>query len=384
MAMEADLDLLNTLWTTIENDPTCLQARKLLVEQLTRSGWKDAALDAAKEALKIDPNDQEMLIIVLNGQKDVPNPTLPKASAQNPTMKTTKTLNRGNTVQSIPIPTSDEERNQLEKELTEALNELPRLAVLLKKEMEMLVDYRQSENKLYTINVYPKQLEQIELLHNLSLGNIKSIGSQSSPSARAVARVISGASSSNEALQSAILDLEDACARLQTQSKKVDMDDIRDRLAKRCQTIATSLDFRFSGIPKLALMHIEREKLGRSYQNSISMLGDEISEIPRQDFWVCEGGYAWSMEELSMAISSNGGVMRNPLSKEMFSTADIGEIINHPRGAKLQAMAVAQSQMSKGVRPNTITELEKLAKVFLADMSEDQKPSRKALGKLFF
>jgi hypothetical protein len=382
MAMEANLDLLNTLWTTIENDPTCLQARKLLVEQLTRCGWKDAALDAAKEALKIDPKDQDMLLIVVNNQNNPQIHTQPKALAQRISPKANKKrVSRGNN-QSIPAPTSNEERAKLEKELTDALNELPKLAVQLKKDMEILVEYRASQSSLYTINVYPDHADQIELLHNLTLGNTKNLGSQTFPSARAAARVISGASSIDEALEFGILDLEDAYARILSQSQNVNNDDIRDKLAKRCQVITTSLTSRFLGIPKLALMHIEREKLGRNYHNSSSMLGDEISEIPRQEFWVCEGGYAWSMEELSMAISSNGGVMRNPLSREMFSTADIAEIISHPRGAKLQAMAVAQSQMSKGVRPSTITELDKLAQIFLADMSEDQKPSRKALGML--
>jgi len=71
--------------------------------------------------------------------------------------------------------------------------------------------------------------------------------------------------------------------------------------------------------------------------------------------------------------------MRNPLSKHMFTTTDIRTIVQHPLGATLQALQLAQSQMSKGVRPKTIEEMEKLADVLLADMSEDQIASRQVV-----
>lgn len=85
------------------------------------------------------------------------------------------------------------------------------------------------------------------------------------------------------------------------------------------------------------------------------------------------------MEELAQAIQSNGGVMRNPLSRQMFTTEDIRMILQHPLGKNLAALGVEQGKLSKGVRPKTIEELEKMSVVLLADMSEDQMESRHVL-----
>jgi hypothetical protein len=65
----------------------------------------------------------------------------------------------------------------------------------------------------------------------------------------------------------------------------------------------------------------------------------------------------------------------------MFSTTDIRRIIQHPTGKQLATMQLEQSKMSQGVRPATIDHLSNLADTFLADMEEDQKASRLALGE---
>lgn len=88
---------------------------------------------------------------------------------------------------------------------------------------------------------------------------------------------------------------------------------------------------------------------------------------------------AGDMDELAQAITSNGGIMRNPLSKQMFTSADIRAIIRHPLGKGLAALQVEQSKLKLGVRPNTVSELDRLAKVLLEDMSENQIPSRTAV-----
>lgn len=85
------------------------------------------------------------------------------------------------------------------------------------------------------------------------------------------------------------------------------------------------------------------------------------------------------MEELVAAIQSNGGVMRNPLSKQMFTTEDVRNIVQHPLGKCLAALRIEQSKLSQGIRAKTIEELDKMAKVLLADMSEDQIKSRDIL-----
>ena len=92
-----------------------------------------------------------------------------------------------------------------------------------------------------------------------------------------------------------------------------------------------------------------------------------------------EDGYAWDMEELAQAIAINGGVMRNPLSRQLFTPIDIRAIVQHPLGARLAALQLEQSELSQGVRDKTIDKLDQLAAVLLADMSTDQVASRQAV-----
>ncbi|KAF2397167.1 hypothetical protein EJ06DRAFT_482544 [Trichodelitschia bisporula] len=125
-------------------------------------------------------------------------------------------------------------------------------------------------------------------------------------------------------------------------------------------------------------MHIEHELLGRTYVNDETMLGDPISDIPRTNFYVTEDGYAWDMEELAQAITANSGVMRNPLSKQMFAANDIRAIVQHPLGKALAALQIEQSRLKQGVRDKTIDEMNKLWPVLLKDQSDNALDSRKA------
>jgi hypothetical protein len=87
------------------------------------------------------------------------------------------------------------------------------------------------------------------------------------------------------------------------------------------------------------------------------------------------------MEELAQAIGVNGGVMRNPLSKQMFTPKDIRGIVTHPHGKGLGALQVKQHEMAKGVRPETIEQMDKLALVLLEDQSADALRSRHAVDE---
>ena len=63
----------------------------------------------------------------------------------------------------------------------------------------------------------------------------------------------------------------------------------------------------------------------------------------------------------------------------MFTRADIRAIIQHPLEEGLQALRVEQSKLKRGVRPQTIDKLDRLAKVLLADISKDRIPSHLAV-----
>lgn len=111
------------------------------------------------------------------------------------------------------------------------------------------------------------------------------------------------------------------------------------------------------------------------------MYGDEVKDIPRTNFYVTEDNYAWDMEELVAAIKANKGVLRNPLSKQMFTQKDVKGITMHTLGKPLAALAVQQREMAKGVRPDTIERMEKLANILLEDQSTDALPSRVAVDE---
>jgi hypothetical protein len=201
-------------------------------------------------------------------------------------------------------------------------------------------------------------------------------------SARSVARIIQA--TPDKAIELLLTDLEDMMHWLREphgRASGADDDTVREALVKRMHAVESALPAKLKPYPEVALMHVQHEHLGKTYVNDETMLGDEVKDIPRKNFWVTEDNYAWDMEELAQAITANGGVMRNPLSKQMFTPKDIRGIVNHPHGKALQALQVAQHEMAKGVRPETIAQMDKLAKILLEDQSSDTLPSRHAVDE---
>jgi hypothetical protein len=367
-----NLSLINELYTTIEDDPTAIYPRKFLVEQLTACGWIPAAVDAAKDVLKLDPKDKEMLDFVQKHQTAAPaSPTKNENRTLNKLLPRFKTKYKAETV---PVPTTDGERGWLEKRLIDAINTLQERAGMLSRDMRVVTEVRKSRGESISRD------DELDALKSLANGQLGTFNSQNPHSARAIARDIETESDSQKAINLAISDLEDILDRLRSSDNPPNDDSIRETLSKRCRIIATSLSAEKQDQVNLALMHLEHEKLGRKYHNNETMFGDEVKDITRSDFLMSEDGYAWSMDELAQAITAGGGVMRNPLSKEMFSTTDIKRIIQHATGKPLAAMQLEQSELSKGVRSTTIDQLSKLADVFLTDMEDDQRASRLALG----
>jgi hypothetical protein len=367
-----DLSLINELYTTIEDDPTAIYPRKFLVEQLTACGWISAAVDAAKDVLKLDPKDKEMLGFVEKHQTTAPaSPTKSENRTLNKLLPRFKTKYKAETV---PVPTTDGERGWLEKRLIDAITTLQERAGMLSRDMRVVTEVRKGRGESISRD------DELDALKSLANGQLGTFNSQNPHSARAIARDIETENDPQKAIGLAISDLEDILDRLRSSDNPPNDDSIREILSKRCRIIATSLSAEKQDQVNLALMHLEHEKLGRKYHNSETMFGDEVKDIHRSDFLMSEDGYAWSMDELAQAITAGGGVMRNPLSKEMFSTTDIKRIIQHPTGNKLAVMQLEQSKLSKGVRSTTIDQLSKLADVFLTDMEDDQRASRLALG----
>jgi hypothetical protein len=165
------------------------------------------------------------------------------------------------------------------------------------------------------------------------------------------------------------------------QNPPLSRDAIRERIVKRKTLMEAALPEAMERHSDAALKEIERRYLERNYVNDETMLGDKIEDIPQENFFVSEDNYAWNMEELANAIAANSGVMRNPLSKLLFSETDIKTILAHPLGDRLRRYRDEQSKHKKGVRPETIAEVAKLGKIMLEDQTTNAAPSHVAMDE---
>lgn len=151
----------------------------------------------------------------------------------------------------------------------------------------------------------------------------------------------------------------------------------REILVKRKHQLQAFLPASLHPPADLALTHIEHEALHRTYTNSTTLiLSEPLSTIPRSAFYVTEDNYAWDLSELAQAIAANGGVMRNPLSREIFTPGDVRGILAHPLGKVLAPLHAEQQSMAQGVRPETVERLEHLGLVMLGENARDQLGSR--------
>jgi hypothetical protein len=166
-----------------------------------------------------------------------------------------------------------------------------------------------------------------------------------------------------------------------SQSPSLHLDRIRDKLVKRKALLDAALPESLGSLSSAALSIVERGYLQKKYVNSETMYGDKVEDIPQANFFVSEDNYAWDMDELAKAIDVNGGVMRNPLSRELFCESDIRMIVEHPLGKRLKPLQEAQNRMKKGFRSSTISWVEKLGGIMLNDQSNDAGPSRKAINE---
>ena len=176
-------------------------------------------------------------------------------------------------------------------------------------------------------------------------------------------------------------DFESVVEWAKFQSPPLPTDAIRERLIKRKALLDAALPENLAPLTTAAFANIERKYLQKKYENTETMLGDEIKDIPPQNFFASEDNYAWDMDELASAISANGGVMRNPLSRQMFSDADIRLILQHPLGQRLRPQHEAQHRMKRGFRTATVDWVEKLGSTMLQDQSSDAGPSRRSMDE---
>jgi hypothetical protein len=382
----ADVSLISELYDNIQASPPGIEARKLLIQQLIACEWLDAARDEVSKLLVLVPNDDEAQALrttIMAQTEVIPVPPKPLEKSSTHT-------------------TEIKDANDARSQLSGSYKKLFSKAKMLHWEMNFLHKILQQKpqsdpSSFKFFSTFGNNNSTVEALAGGRLASAKDF--QSKPgSARKVAHQME--QNPTSAVDIAFQDLKDtaqwlrsAANRSQVASVSVsdsakaaaageaDNDAIREALQKRTEALVSALPVELQHAASTAQMHIEHEILHRTYICSETMYGDPVSEIPREKFWVTEDGYPWDMEELAQAITSNGGVMRNPLSRQLFTPNDVKAIVQHPLGKSLAALQMTQKELSKGVRPKTIDEMAKLSKTMLSDDSSDQMASRHVIDE---
>ncbi len=310
----------------------------------------DIALGIANTILEIDPTNS-VATVYLRGRSEMRMGTT--AAGQHPRLST-------------------EEWIEAERSLEEGYRSLKLRANILRTELEEVCRRNRT---------LEQEQDKISNLRSISDGDISAAISTDRPiSVREAARAIIHAPEKQAELL--VQDLEAVVWWATHQVPPLDTDALRRRLVKRRTLLEAALPESMQQILAAAFSQIEREFLNRRYANSVTMVGGEsIEDIPASNFFVSEDNYAWDMEELTAAIEANDGVMRNPLSKQMFSEDDIRMILAHRLGQRLRLLQIAQNKLRQGVRPKTIDKLDRLGKAMLDDQTMDSAPSREAMDE---
>jgi hypothetical protein len=385
-----DMAYIAELYENISREPPAIGARKLLIEHYISVGneWLDGALDEAKKLKILAPADPEVTSFLqqLEKKSEPPAPekkASPVASASGLQESKANTARPKSTTWSMPDKRTDATSVQSIGDLDEARQDLTTGYRNMRAKAISVLGHLLRLQSLHRKAGLP-QSENVDKVKAIVDGRRAGTSSKIRPpgSARGVARHVRD--HPKEATDSVIADLEDSMDWIRAPYGKpsgASIDETRDDLVKRKSAIESALPEELKIHCELAFMHVEHERLNRNYVNDETMLGDEVKDIPRADFYVTEDNYAWSMDELVQAIQANSGVLRNPLSKEMFTPKDIKGILMHPSGHPLAALRVEQRRMSKGVRTETIDRMEKLSMVLLDDNSIDAIPSRTAVDE---
>jgi hypothetical protein len=351
-----DILFINELHEEIEQNWPGIEARKLLVQYCTENELLDAAAGAALELQQLVPHDADVKQWCRDLGLHLAQPPPPSSNSAHKAAST------------------PEHSGAAEAELAHGY-------VALRSRAQSLL--RLSQNLRQQKEVTAHCDKHIPVLAALADGRISSaIRARPPGSVRAVARSMEA--NPNRALDIAVIDLTDMARWLKSPksgSFPLDNDAAREALAKRMHALIAALPNKLQLHASSALMHVEHEVLNRTYVCNETMYGDPVANISREHFWVSEDGYAWDMEELAQALVSNGGVMRNPLNRQLFTPDDIRAILQHPLGKRLAALQIEQEKMLQGIRPKTIKKLDTLATAFLDDMDDDQVSSRHAVDE---
>jgi hypothetical protein len=274
-------------------------------------------------------------------------------------------------IQPASQPQTEQERASVEQAFREGYLGLSCQAELLELELKALQRVGQVDDG-----------RVFEDLRGLLEGRMTTVVSKSPP--RPVRQLLRELNGDRQRCEELIIeDFDEVMRWVLAENPSADADELRNRLMQRQMILEAALPPELEDMARVAMSHIEREliNVGRRYANTETMMMDPISEIPRANFLVTEDNFAWDMEELANALEANNGVMRNPISKQMFSPDDVRKILGHQLGQRLRPLSLEQSQLKHGVRAATIDRLASLAEIMLEDQSATAGPSLHALDE---
>ena len=379
---DPDMELISGLIEHISQNPSAVEARGILMQQYNACGWFSGAKEVAEDILKLDPFNWEA-----NSCLDFDLGANAGSVEANARGGNHKQMN--GKVPMGKIRTSWKPRVFPISSPSSALRELEEGYTVLLKRAKILHEQSKLWHGLKNISSEGSEMHALDIA-TLAQGKVSHVlRTEPVTSVKDVAKAMTTESEKRgrSGFDIAYEDLEGVVKKLSRKSGEArtllddNYDTLRDALIKRARSLKALVPEGVKMLVDRALMHAEHELLHRSYVNTETMFGDAVSDILRENFWASEDGYAWDMNELAQAITSNGGVMRNPLSKVMFTPADVHDIVHHPLGKRLAALQIDQSKLKRGLRPTTIDEIAKLAKVLLEDMTADQVPSRRAIDE---
>ncbi|EME38994.1 hypothetical protein DOTSEDRAFT_181064 [Dothistroma septosporum NZE10] len=353
-----DYTIINDLLETVERNPGSVDARWVLAEQYDAFGWVDAAGDIVEEILTLRPDD-------LVAKAWLEKHDRPLATAKSAAYTMTQPVEDNLDLTAPELLPGD--LRELEDDYKSLLLDAQRLLL----EVQAFQDMCGPE-----VNIVGQAAD----LKAVAEGRMTSaVRARPSPAVRTIALSIKEDAGPRR-VDLACNDLEANARWVRSQAPGTNADRIRDAVRKRAEALKAALPGELCHAIDDAWMHTEHEILGRTYQNGRqTMLGDLITAIPRASFYVTEDGYAWDMAELASAIKANGGVMRNPLSKQMFSADDVRAFIRHPLGKGLAALRLKQKELTSGVRRTTVVKVAEMAAVLLDDQTADAAASREAV-----
>jgi hypothetical protein len=303
-----DMAYVGELYENISRHPPGIGARKLLIEHYMSVGneWLEGALDEAKKLQGLVPTDPDVagFLKVLEKKPEPPAPEKKPAEATSTSLAQPRGQNIDN-VRSKIKQASKRESNRRDLAMEKSVADLD------ESQRDLVSGYRNIRAKATHVFANLLRLQALQQkaglpqsknlarVHTMVDGDNSAtyIGMRPPGSARSVARNVRD--NSKEAMNLIIADLEDMIRWIRAPHgtpSGASIDSVRNALVTRRRAIESVLPDELKVHCELGFMHVEHEHLERNYVNDETMYGDEVKDIPREDFYVTEDNYAWSMD----------------------------------------------------------------------------------------